>query len=240
MVGAAVALRGALTPIYFVGPDLAERVYLDWCTSQGSIDRAVGQSYQALFTDHYAWMDTGIGLMLGATALAMLAVTLWRTAPPGAPWLRTPRARWLFLALGLAVIGMGQAVTIESFKTDVYRRYVPSCADSWGIPVTQSNAAAVVITIVLLPIGTILTLMFGKLPAPLGRWDGMRPIRSWVVTIVFSLLMLFVVAVGVGSLATDTSGWIVPVVLAFYLLAATRAALLAPRRVAQPITGATP
>ena len=238
MVGAAVALRGALMPIYLVGPDLAERVYLDWCSPQGTIDHALGERYQALFTDHYAWKDAGVGLMLGAAALAILTVTLWRTAAPGTPWLRTPSARWLFFALGLAVIGMGQAVTIESFRTDVYRRYVPSCADSWGIPVTQSNAAALVITIVLLPIGVALILMFGKLPVPLGRWDGTRPIRSWFVTIVFSLLMLFVATVCLGSLATDTNGWIVPGVLAFYLLAATRAALLAPRRVAQPITGA--
>jgi hypothetical protein len=124
-------------------------------------------------------------------------------------------------------------VTAYSFMTDAYRLYLPVCADSWGIPVTLSIYSTLVITPALLVAGTVLILMFGKLPVPLDQWDSTRPVRSWFVTIVFALLILSVATVGIASLATTTSGWIVPTVLASYLLAATRAALLAPRREAR-------
>jgi uncharacterized membrane protein len=230
MLGVGVALRGVLTPIYSVSIAEAGKLYVQWCTADARIDHAAGARYQALFSDHYAWKDAGVGLILGAAALAILAITLRRTAGERRPWLRTPSARWPFLALGLAVITMGEIVTAYSFMIDAYRLYLPSCADSWGIPVILSIDTTLVIAPILLSIGSVLTLMFGKLPVALGQWDSARPIRSWVVTIVFALLMMLAAAAGIVSLPTETSAWSVSVVFAVYLLAATRAALLAPRR----------
>jgi len=236
LVGAGVALRGVSTPIYSASVAEAGRLHAQWCTAEARIDDAAGARYQALFTDHYSWKDTGFGLILGAATLAILAVMLRRTAGEGRPWLRTPSAQWPFLVLGLAVIALGEIVTVYSFMTDAYRLYLPGCADSWGIPVTLSIDSTVVITPVLLVAGTVLTLMFGKLPVALDHWDRTRPVRSWFVTIVFASLILSVAAVGIASLPTTTSGWILPAVLASYLLAATRAALLAPRREARLVS----
>ena len=236
IAGAGIALRGVLTPIYSVDFRDAGKLYLQWCDADARIDPAVGARYQALFTDHYPWKDAGIGLMLGAAMAAMIAVVMRRGAARGESWLRTPSGRWLFPLLGLLVIGLTETVAVNGFMTDAYRRYLPVCADSWGIPVTISIDATLIVAPILLLLGTSIALMFGKLPVTLWHWDRGRPVRSWIVTLIFAALMLLVSAAGILSLPTDTSGVSAPVVLAVYLLAATRAALLAPRRAGNDVT----
>lgn len=229
-IGFVVFVWGVSRPIYSVDYSIASQAFLAWCSESGRASPEAGDRYLALFTNHYPLKDAGVGLMLVAATTAGLAYILRSTSEPGEPWLRTPRHRLTFPGIGIGVIALAQTGTITSLMTDQYRLYYPVCADTIAIPIFASTQVALVLTPVLIAIGAGMTLAFGVLPVSLARWDVGRPVRSWVVTLAVGAVMLLIAAIAIMSVPTTTNVWLPSILIALYLLAATRAALLAPRR----------
>lgn len=168
-------------------------------------------------------------MLVGSAGLTAAALVLaLRYTSSGRPWLRTPAHRVSFIAIGVGVILLTLAGISYGLQTDLRRQYFPSCADSLGIPIAGLMLLAIVLIPVLSLTGAIVTLAFGALPAPLTQWDGHRAGRSWAITILFGVTMLAGVA---GATAgAFTSDFVGPAtIVALYLFASTRAALLAPR-----------
>lgn len=143
---------------------------------------------------------------------------------------RTPERRAQFLGLGLLVVAFTGLGMINGLHLDAGRFVFPPCADSIGIPLIGLAVGLVVLTPILLIVGLAITRAFARLPVPLLAWDRRRPVRSWLVTIVFGLisisgLMLALTAVTSADFLTAPA-----TVIAIYLLTATRAALVAPAR----------
>jgi hypothetical protein len=86
------------------------------------------------------------------------------------------------------------------------------------------------LTVVALAVGGVLALFFGSLPVELDQWDRRAQAKSWLVTIslaiVFGVVLFFALASAPGSAFLGTPSGIV----ALYLIAAARAALLSGRR----------
>lgn len=230
-VGFGVALWGRSIPIYLVDVDRAQAAFAAWCTPNGRVDDAAGERYLALFSWHYALINIGIALFLAGLTTAVLATLLHGDSKPQsrAAWLRSPFHRWMWLLIGVGALGWLHAANVASFGTDLHRRMFPDCADTIFIPIMGLNMLGAIITPVLVVIGALITLGFGTLPAPLGRWDGQRPWRSWGVSVVFGALMLLVAALAIVSAAGSSSTGTPAMIVALYLLASTRAALLMPK-----------
>lgn len=231
IAGAVTAAIGYALPVYNVPDATAEAAFTGWCFRSGVPDTA-GDRYLAMFTLHYPIVDTGISLLLAAATVGLLCWGLWWTVPRESSmgWLRTPAHRWTYVAIGLGIIAWSITGAIESLQIDMNRRLFSWCADSLAIPVFEIIASAVVITPVLLVAGILITLWFGRLPVPLLYWDRARPIRCWLATMVCGLIGLSILALLVLSVPTSGNLTIVPGLIALYLIAATRAALVAPRR----------
>jgi hypothetical protein len=108
-----------------------------WCSPEPDIDAAAGQRYLSLFTDHYKWVDTGVGLVLCALTIAGLAFVLRLRSLPEDDWLRTPARRLTFMLLGIGVLAWGYLSTMRSFRVDLTRMVLPWCADSIAIPMFE-------------------------------------------------------------------------------------------------------
>ncbi|HXC73690.1 MAG TPA: hypothetical protein VN640_03330 [Sphingomicrobium sp.] len=227
MLGAAAAKYGKSIPVFAADRATVEQAVLAWCPDGVTIDRAAGERYLGLFTNHYVWVDSGVGTILIGSSVALGALLLKLTGSGDeGPWLRTPRHRWHFLVLGLAVIAWTWWMTMFSLQIDLRRRVFPICADSIVIPMFELTVLTLILTPVLIVAGFALTRFFGPLPAALTVWDGSRPTRSWIVSVVFVALMAAVGAVLALCIPTSMT-WASPaLIVALYLIAATRAALL--------------
>lgn len=202
-------------------------------------DPAEYAGYTALFGWHYALMNAGATLTLAGISGLAIAAALRFTAPKGVSWLRTPPRRWMFLAIGLAALGLMAVGIISGLDTDQQRHYFPICADSIAIPIFGLYASLTLIAPILLLAGFAVTLFFGRLPVPLDQWDTSRPRWSWAVTLVFAAAMLG--GTGAWLMGIFTSDQMAPSsMLILYLLASTRAALLARSRRAAADPGPEP
>lgn len=237
--GGVLAAIGHGLPVYIVPHDRAEAMWEGLCGVDGH-DPAAFDRYTALFGWHYALMNAGATLALAGVTGFAIAAALRFTAPPGTFWLRTPPRRWIFPGIGLIALGLMTTGIVSGISADQQRLYFPACADSIVIPIFQLCAALTVITPILLLAGLVVTRFFGRLPAPLHQWDASRPRWSWAVTLVFATAMLC----GTGAWLSGifSSDQVAPSsILILYLLASTRAALLAPRNQAAlpvPLSGA--
>lgn len=168
-IGFGVALWGRSMPIYLVDFDRARAAFYAWCPPKGGVDSAAGERYLALFSWHYALINIGIALILGGLTTAALAFGLHGDRPTETEgsWLRSPRYRWTWLAIGLGAFAQLHAANISSFATDLYRQMFPPCADTIFMPISGLNALAAVIAPILVVIGALIILGFGTLPAPL-------------------------------------------------------------------------
>jgi hypothetical protein len=133
----------------------------------------------------------------------------------------------MFLVLGLGALGLMAAGIVHGLSTDLDRNYFPACADSIAIPIFGLYASLTLLTPILLLAGFGITRGFGRLPVPLDQWDASRPRWSRAVTLVFAAAMMG--GTGMWLAGIFSSDQMAPSsVLMLYLLAATRAALLAP------------
>jgi hypothetical protein len=128
------------------------------------------------------------------------------------------------LALGALLLGV-----VFGLATDARRQYFPWCADSIGIPIFALAMALTVAAPTSAILGLIIARFFGRLPVHLWIWDRNRPVRSYLVTLIFGGGAAAVVVIwAIGLTSSDVAG--PSMVLIAYLLASTRAALLAPPR----------
>ena len=211
--GIALLIYSRGLPVYIVSFDTATEAFMRWCASEPRIhvDSEAGAAYNALFGSRYFYTDAAIALLSGGLALAGWAAVLrYRTdSSNGETWLRTPHRKSTYFLLGLSVLGWWWISMIVSLSTDLSRRRFPWCADS------------------------LVTFGFGRLPVPLLFWDHARPIRTWAITLASIPFFVLLVAALIyqarssGSLQTPAG------LLALYLVAATRAALVAPGRKAE-------
>jgi small-conductance mechanosensitive channel len=229
VAGIAVGLHGRAKPVFSVPFKTAMKAYAGWCTVEARIVDAAGDRYFALFTNHYRLVDDGIGLILTGVTLAGIALLLrTRSACDGA-WLRTPERHWTFLVAGAGVIIWLWMAMIYSLQTDLRRMYFPTCADSIGIPIYANTILTLLAAPISILVGWAIARRFGRLPAPLHQWDAEKPVRSSMITIVFGTGIIGFAALLAESMISSMSVAAPSLVVAIYLLAATRAALLSPR-----------
>lgn len=236
LAGFGLALWGRSQPVFTVPFGDASALFVEWCSPETLVDDAVGARYLALFGWHYWLIDLGVSLIAGAATLAGLAtlLRLRSDVEGGEPWLRTPRARWVYLLCGLGVVGWTWQAAIAGLEVDLQRQIFPSCADSIAIPIMGLNTLFLLLTPILLILGWIVTLSFGALPASLFAWDPTRPKRSWIVTLLWGLIFVAVAAGTVLELPTSANITTPANLIALYLIASTRAAMTASRG---PATG---
>ena len=225
--GVALGVLGAASPVYTVPYNQARDAFDAWCTDEPRTDHAAGARYLALFGWHYALINAGVALIAAAVSIAALFASL-QISSPSRPWLRTPNGRVVYVLLGIAAMLGYLPGIIHGLSLDLNRNYFPVCADSIGIPIYGLTTGLMVVIPVLVVVGALITLGFGRLPVSLGQWDRRRPVRSWVVTLALgaafaACLTLWAFSIFSADLITPSS------VLILYLIAATRAALLAPR-----------
>lgn len=229
VAGLALVIVGHSLPVFTIPYDQAAAADVARCSEQAHFDAAADDRYFAMFGWHYAVQNAGVSLAAAGTTAALLAIGLRRFTPPEAPWLRTPAHRWTFVAIGVGIIAGTLTGVSHGLHTDLTRHYFPWCADSTSIPLGGLAMAAETVTPILALIGGLITLGFGALPAPLDQWDARRPIRSWSITLVIGTAMLGGTAVQLQSIfSSDLTSPMAIVTL--YLLASTRAALLAARQ----------
>lgn len=212
-----------------IDPVRADAAFVAWCGPDG-IDRARGAEYLSLLSHRYPLIDAGTALVSAGVAALMLLFGLFLVRADDTSWLRTPRGRGPFIAIGVGVIALHFTAEIVSLERDLHRMIFPWCADSIGIPMMGIALLAAIATPVLILLGLLITLGFGTLPAPLTQWDAEKPVKSWTLTLLcgtgLALLLL-------GLFAASSSGRFLHApgdVAAAYLLLATRAALLGPPR----------
>ena len=228
--GIAAGLYGHSFPVFSVPFEAASRASMTWCTAEPDVDMAAGERYLAMFTHHYAWVDTGVVLVLGALTVACLAFVLRLRSTSEGAWFRSPERRITFLFLGLGVLVWEYVSTMHSLRVDLDRMMFPWCADSIAIPMFELTMLNLFVAPVLVLSGWAITWLFGGLPAPLGRWDRVRPTRSWLVTLIFGSAALGMIALLIVSIWTSMTSATPAFVIAIYLLASTRAALLSPKQ----------
>ncbi|MBX3563233.1 MAG: hypothetical protein KF730_01525 [Sphingomonas sp.] len=227
VTGLALTAYGHSLPVYTVPYEQAFAAFDAWCTPAARVDHAAGDRYLALFGWHYALMNAGSAVAAAALTTAALVLAL-RIGAPERPWFRTPANRWMYFLLGIVALLSYVPGIIHGLSLDLDRRYFPVCADSIGIPITGLGVSLTVLTPILTLIGIFISTGFGALPVPLMHWNRGWPVRSWGVTIVFGGAMLSVVMI--AALSILSSDLTAPSsVIIVYLLASTRAALLAPR-----------
>jgi hypothetical protein len=234
--GMAAGLYGRAIPVFSVPLETATKAYAAWCTDEGRVVDAAGDRYLALFSHHYMLTDAGVGLVLTAVALASLAFAL-RARSDTDVWLRTPERASTFLVLGVGVIVWTWVAMIYSLETDLRRMFFPACADSIGIPIYANTIFTLIIAPILVLVGWAITWRFGRLPAPLYQWDAERPVRSWAATLLIGTATVGVAVLLASSMLGSMSVAAPSFLVAIYLLASTRAALLSahePRDVVEP------
>jgi len=130
------------------------------------------------------------------------------------------------MMLGVGVIIWCWWITMVSLDVDLRRGYFPACADSVAIPMFELTVLTIVIAPLLIGSGFLLMRFFGSLPANLATWDRTRRVKSWIVSIVAVALMLVVGGALTVTIPTSSASAAPALVVALYLLAATRAALV--------------
>ncbi len=227
LAGIAALVWAQFRAVFQVPEGVADQAYFDWCTSGGIVDPAAGDRYLAMLGDHYLWTDLGAGLMATGLTGLILTVAAYGKAVDEL-WALTPTRRGHFLAAGWVIIGWAWFVTGYSLYADLDRQLFPWCADSIGIPLGGLFFLTITLLIACTVIGMLLLTGFGSLPVPLGQWDRARPTRYWIVTIACAVLILFVGWMMAASAHGSASIGNPAGLIAIYLLASTRAALLAP------------
>lgn len=229
LAGLGLVICSRFLPVFTVPFEQASAAYQAWCTVDARVDHLAGERYRAMFGWRYVSANAGISLILAAVAAAMLAASLRPARLDSAHWLRTPLSRWSFVGWGVLAMGLLVPGVSWGLHTDMRRMYFPWCADSIGIPLFGITISVVVVTPILALIGLLISAGFGRLPVPLTQWDWARPGWSWAVSLIFGAALvgwlgLFLWSLRSADLTSPSA------VLGAYLLASTRAALLAPRQ----------
>ncbi|MBR0552665.1 hypothetical protein [Stakelama marina] len=236
IIGGALLIWGLTLPPYS-DHALAMQEWNSWCaggTSRGAAQQAAADRYYALMTWRYPLVDTGLNLILAACTVAGIAYSLCITRAAAWSWLRTPKSRSSFVLIGLGVLALNLMGWSISLYVDLDRVMFPWCADSIGIPLEGLVTFTIAAAAVVVPLGILITQLFGELPVSLLYWDSDRRLRSWGVTIAFMLIAAPLALAVAIQFPTSSYLSVCGGVVALYLAAATRAALLAPPARSEP------
>lgn len=221
--GALTFAGGLLFPVY-TDPELAAQIKRNACDG-GRPRPNWWEGLDALETLRHPLMQTGSSLILVGLALLFLHKAF---PGEGKGRLRTPGNLPAFFALGLLALATSWAGLMYGVILQARRGDVPWCADSIAIPFVAGTVNYLVFAVICVVIGAAVILAFRSLPVSLEAWDSKRPIRSWIVSLVFGSAMMVVVALGVLMAPTGMFLSSFAHVLMLYLLASSRAALLGP------------
>jgi hypothetical protein len=226
--GIVLAIYGHSLPVFIVLYDVATAARHRWCSLGGDIiDHDAAPHFWALFGNHYWLQDLGAGLfLLGLAVAGMMGALRFLALNQSGPWFRTPGSRWDF---GLLLFGAFVWAGLESSFSgprDLARGY--ACGDALQRIAIFTPILFGILGGVAALLCSPVTLAFGRLPVSLLVWDRDRPIRSWLVTIASAPLMLGAAGLIVIMLASSGSLAAPAGLVLLYLVAATRAALLAP------------
>lgn len=213
--------------------------YLEWCDDSGRANDAVGARYFTYWTDKYLWHDSGYGLIVGTCATAAL-VTGLQTVRRDVAWLRTPVHRWTYLAIGVGSLTLFWATAKYSLVVDLNRDSFPTCADSIGIPMMGIDFSTFVVTPIFVVAGFFVTRAFGAIPVALSCWDSQRSTYSWIVSLAAAVIIAGLAVLTYSSMTTSMYFATPAGIATIYLIAATRAALLAPKTANPPLPAGPP
>lgn len=227
LIGLAMIQWGRSMPP-FVDHERALAAYQAWCPPIGGVDHAAGARYGELLTARYDWINLGVGIGFTGLVAALGAGFLAIRRRTGASWLVTPSHRVIFILLGWLVIAWSWLGNLGGLALDLDRMRFPHCADSIGIPAIGLTVFAAILALLLTLVGLLVMRGFGTLPVPLTT-SGARS-RGWTVTVNIVCAVAALLAVAVGCLmAISADSFGTPAYLvALYLIASARAALLAP------------
>lgn len=204
------------------------RAFAGWCADDGRPIDAAGDRFRSFETLRYPLMNAGTWLCLAGGSAALLAIAIFRSRRDET-WLRTPRSPGAFFAVGLGALLATWAGTIVGIQIDQHRYAFPACADSIIIGMIGLTIGTLLLTVILIVVGFIVSRAFGTLPVSLMCWDVDRPTRSWIVTLLLAAAMLTGLLLAVANAIAADFLTAPAAVTSLYLLAATRAALLAPK-----------
>jgi hypothetical protein len=216
---------GSLQPAY-VDPDHAATLAWKACDDNGRVIEAWYALMESQRTAKYLYMDVGAGLLLFAATALLLSRYLDISNLQAIRHALSPRRRWHFLLIGIGALAWAWQAVIYSLILGREREYFPWCADSIGIPILGLNLSFIVLFLVSVTGGLLVMRWFGPLPAPLGAWDETRPGASWTISIVTAAFVLGVGVCAISAAMSELFGIIPACIVAVYLAASARAALL--------------
>ena len=206
----------------------ADQIFMDSCGAKGIGNRSWFEQLNRLRTPHDLWIDIGTGLFEIGASLAALYLGLFLAAR-GRPIWRTPTRRLSFVAIGIGINLLAWTATLVSFDIDMKRKMFSWCADAIIIPIMAITDFAFMLTVILVPVGVLTSLAFGRLPVSLFEYDPSRPRYSALISGVCGIAAFAVVASLVFTVPTSSRNMAPAQLFALYLILSTRAALLAPR-----------
>lgn len=230
LLGVAFILWGVSLPPYR-DAGAAEHIFLAACDRASKEIPGWWKRLDALRTNRYPLLNSGLSLVLAAGTLFGLRWILgwqnWRKIGV----VLTPSRRWHFHVIGTFVIVAIWMGFVFALRVELSRDFYPDCADTIGIPLYYGTLGYFLTWLICLLLGSLVILAFGVLPVPLDSWDKDRPIRSWACSIVAGLIIAGISLITMSTLLTASFLAIPGSIVGVYLVAATRAALLAPRAV---------
>ncbi|HQV03010.1 MULTISPECIES: hypothetical protein [unclassified Novosphingobium] len=221
LFGICLVLYGTTIPIY---SDLesARQLKLAAC-DQNTVGVGWYERMEALQTNRYPLMQAGLSVVLSA----IIAWLLRRTFPGNGSWLpSSPNSRASFFALSFGVLAASWLSEIVSLTVDQHRGDFRPCDYETPIWMMGLLVLFFLIPFLFFVLGGLMTRKFGKLPVSLAQWDSDHPAQSWIITSIAGVPAITVLAVMALSFASSSLILMPAGVVALYLIAATRAALL--------------
>lgn len=181
-----------------------------------------------LRTYRYDFINLGSSLII--TSLTLLALHSWlsNNRHKNISLWRSPSSKLQYFMIGTAIC-LGTTVgVILGLELDLVRNMFPIYSDSIAIPIFYNLMALPVILIISIIMGFIISFYFGALPVSLWEWDYEKPLKSWVITIVFGTLVLMFLILSLTIIFSSDFLVLCPLIMAIYICLASRAAILSP------------
>lgn len=222
LAGAALFVWGLLTHTY-ADNAAAYQLLVNDCDRNGVIAPHWHERMDAVRTMRWPLMNSGCAMLLLAGCVATLAA--WNVGKSG-QWCVTPTKRRYFFLIGLLGLVIAWGGEVFSIMLEIRRHFVPSCADSPGIPLIGITSFFTIATVLGIGAGLILVNWFAPLPTPLLAWNPTRTARSWALSVCFAPVLAILALVLVDGVRFESFLATPGYVLLLYLAEATRSALV--------------
>ncbi len=229
LAGAALFIWGQLTPVY-VDNAAAYALLANDCDGAGNVSPHWHERMDALRTMRWPLMNSGGAVLLLSGCVAALAA--WNERQTG-QWCMTPTKRRCFLLLGIIGLAIAWSGEVFAIGLEMHRRFLPTCADSPGIPLFGITSAFILITVVGLAAGFLLATRFAPLPVPLLAWNAARTTRSLLVSVAFAPILAVLAMVLVDGARFESFLATPGYAILLFVAEATRFALVSKPRTAK-------